>query len=82
MEHLFIIFILVERQNGDAIVKLEAKRVNCIVNNDHIFQVPVLNYPQILYVNSFLSLHARVSVKSVLNEFMLRIEIVQHNIGI
>lgn len=68
MHEFFIAFIVIERYYRDAIVKLVPERVNCVIHDNHVFEVPVCDDTQILDVNALLSTDAMISIKSVLNE--------------
>lgn len=76
MQHFFISLVIVERDNGDPVVNLKCKAVHAIVYNDHIFQVSISKYPQILDIIPLLSQKAVLSVKSSLEIFILRVNII------
>ena len=57
MKQFFIVLVVVEGQNRDAVFQLEAERVDCVVDNDQVFEISVLDYPQILDMHALLSLH-------------------------
>jgi hypothetical protein len=67
VEHFLILFIIVEGQDGNSIVKLKAERVDSVVNYYNVFDVSVFYYSQIFYVDPFFCFHARVSVQTVLD---------------
>lgn len=69
---------VVERYDGDAIRKLEAKTVDGVINNDHLREILILEYPQVLYIYVFKRLIAVLSVKSVINQLLIFLQIVQH----
>lgn len=82
MHKLFIFFIVIERNDWDTIVQLVTEGIDCVIDNDHILEIAVGNYSEVLYVNPFFSPDAVLSVESVLDESAIRIEIVKHDVRI
>ena len=68
--------------NRNAIVYLISERNYWIVNQYNVLKITILNYPQVFYVDAWSGINAMLSVKSVLNNFLFRIEKVQTSIGI
>lgn len=74
MLEFLVSLVLVERDYGDAVIKLITERVDSIIYYDEILQVSVGDNSEIFYVNSLLCSNAVVAVESVLNELMRRVE--------
>lgn len=64
----FVIFgVLLEGRHRNAIVKLSAERVHCIIHNNDVFERDILENGQIFNVHIVSRLNARVSVIPMLN---------------
>ena len=74
MNQFFVIFRSVKVQNGNPIVQLQSKTLGLIVDQNHVFKLPVLNDSHILYYFSFLSPKAVVPAKEVLNNLWVFIQ--------
>ena len=78
MLELCVIWILFERRYRYSIVKLFAKRINSVVNNDNVAERYISEDAQVLNVNVISCLNALVSVKAVLNQFTRGVDVVQN----
>ena len=76
MQHLFICLLVVKWNYRDAVVYLIGKGVDRVVDNDHVLHSPVCNDPEILHVVAFWRLDTVLAVQSVLEELILRVDIV------
>lgn len=77
-----VILIIFERDDGDAVRKLVAERVDCIVNYNQILEIPIFEDPQILDVDPIFSWNALVSVQTVLDVFILRVDVINDNVSV
>lgn len=68
---LIVLFIVIEWNDGNSIIKLIAKAVDCVVNDDEVFDILVLYDTQVLDVDPFRSFDAVVSVQSKLHKLLL-----------
>ena len=66
IKKLPILLIRNELQNRDAIIKLEGKAMDQVINNHHILEIKLLDNPQVLDVKTVMSLKAMVSVEDCL----------------
>ena len=80
MEHLFVRLLVIERYYWDAVVDLICEGVHTIINNNHVFHPAIRNYAKILHIIAFRSLDTVLSVQSVLEQFILRINVVEDSI--
>lgn len=78
---LIINFSLVEGQNGYPIFDLQAVGIGCVIYKNNIGELSV-DDSEILYIYAFSSLETVLSKEAMSNEFILRIQVVQHYIGI
>ena len=74
--------VIVERQNGYSVVELEAEGIHRVIDYNDILKVSIFDYPQVFNVHAFFRLHARISVNSVLNEFVVRVKEVKDHVGV
>jgi hypothetical protein len=66
--HQFLVrFVIVERDNRDAVVELVTERVDSVVYNNKVFKVAVGDNPQVLNIYSFFGTYAVISVETILN---------------
>ena len=79
MDQLAIFIVVEEREHGDAIGDLEAKRVGCIINNNDIFQVTTKD-AKVFYMDPVDSCKTGVSINSLLKELMVRIYVIKDGI--
>lgn len=82
VQHLFVFLVGVEWNDGDAVVNLKGEGEDWVVDNDQVTEVSVSEYPKVFHVVAFLGLHAVVAVETVLEELVLRVEVVQDGICI
>ena len=77
MKHFFITWLMVEWNNRDSVVYLISKGVHRVVNDYHILHVSVGNNSQIFHVIPFRSLDTVLTIKSILEKLIFRINIVK-----
>ena len=83
MQQLFILFVVVERDDGDAVLELVAERVHCVVHDHDVFEPPVgLEYAQVLHVDAVTRPDAALSVESLREYLPFGVEQVQHHIRV
>lgn len=58
MHKFLIVLVFVEWNNWNAVFELIEVRVGCIVDKQHVLNIPILDHPKVLYVNSFFGLPA------------------------
>ena len=75
---LLVLPRVVERNDRNAVVELQAERVHRVVDYYHVLQRAVAKNAQVLYVDALCSLHAAVAVQSVLYELSCRVQVVEH----
>jgi hypothetical protein len=80
--------VIIEIEYGNPIIHLlyfpyylKRKTISGIINYNHILHTPI-NNPQIFHIYALLSLHTTLPEQSVLYMLSLRIQVIQHNIGI
>jgi hypothetical protein len=76
-----VVFSFVERQNWNAVLKLENVRVRSIIDQDHLAQVPVDN-SKVFRVNVWMDLETVIAVKSMFDELFVRVDFVQDYIRV
>ena len=82
MEHLFVRLLVVKRYNRNPVIDLISKRVDTVVNNDHVFEFAIADDSQVLHVVAFGGLHAVLAVQPVLEELVVWVDIVQDGVCI
>ena len=84
MKHLLISLVPVKWNDWYTVVDVKGKRVNRIINNYYFGQIKLffLEDSQVFYVVATGGLNAILSVKAVLNEFLVWINVVKNCIGI
>lgn len=82
MDQLFIIFVLVKRNNRDSILQMVKIRVCCIVHQKDVLKISILDDSQVLDIDSFLGLPALRTEETMTYQLSLRIEIIQNNVGV
>lgn len=80
MQKFLIFLIVIERNDRYAILELIKVGVCCVIDEKDVLQVAVLEHSKILDVDALLGLPAMASVKSVGNEFLLWVEMIEHDI--
>ena len=76
MHHFFILLIIVERNDRNAIIDLECKTIYTVVNDDYVLEVPVLEDPEIFDIVPLLSKEAMLSIEAMSYELVIWIYIV------
>lgn len=71
---------MVERDYGDRILRLQDMAIGRIINQDHILQTTI-DHPQILQVIPPFQ-GAVLPIEPIRNPLLLRVQVVQHHIGI
>lgn len=79
-EELFVCLVVLEWDDGDSIAQLQAKTVNGIIHQNHVFHRHILDHSQILNVNVIRCFDAAVSIQSILEELVIGVDVVQDNI--
>lgn len=74
MHELFVIPVVVERNDGDSIVDLIAKTISSIVHQKNVFHVSIRDDSQIFDKYSFLSLYAVVSIQPGWDQLSIRVD--------
>ena len=82
MEHLLVGLFVVEGDNGDAIVDLIGERVHAVVYDHHVFHSSVGNDSQVFDVVALRRLNAVLPVQSILEQLILRVNVVQYGISV
>ena len=74
---LVVLWVIPERDDRNAIVYLKAEAVDSVVDEENVLQVKVIKDSQILDVNASSGiLDAWISVETVMNDWVVRIDIV------
>ena len=76
MHHFFILLIIIERNDRNAIIDLECKTIYTVVNDDYVLEVPVLEDPKIFDIVPLLSKEAMLSIEAMSYELVIWIYIV------
>ena len=72
--HQFLVrFVVVERNDRDAIVQLVAERIHCIVYDDHVFQVSIRNDSEVFNIYSLLCSNTVISIEPILYQLTSRV---------
>lgn len=74
MHQLFISLIIIEGDDWDAIVQLVPEGIDCVIYYYEVVKVTVRNNSQVFNVNALFSSDAMITVKSVLDQLIGRIE--------
>ena len=56
-----VFFISSEFEDGNSVIQLEAKALKQVINNHHVFEVPVFDDSEVLNKVAFLSVQAVLS---------------------
>lgn len=67
-------FVAGKVEDGNAVIQLQSKGVDQIVDDDDITEIPVLDDPQILDAEALLGLKTMISAQNPLNSFSLCVE--------
>ncbi len=57
--------VINELKNGDSVIYLKAKGVKKVVHDDHVFELSILDDPEVLYEEPIFCLHAVLSGQDV-----------------
>lgn len=76
VHHFFILTIIVKGDYWNAIIYLECKAVDAIVDDYYVFQVPILEDSEILHIVALLCQETVLPVKAVRDILMVRIDVV------
>lgn len=82
MEHLLVCLLVVERNDRDTVVDLVGERIDRIVNDDHVLHASIGNDAQVFHVVALGCLHAMLSVETVLEKFVLWVNVVEDGVGV
>ena len=82
MNQLFVLLVLVKRNNRDSVLQMVQIRVSCIVHQKDVLKIPILDDSQILDIDSFLGLPALRTEQAMTHQLSLWIKMVQDNIGV
>lgn len=67
---------MVERYNRNPVIDLISKRVDAVVDDDHVFEFAIADDSQVLYVVAFWGLHAVLAIQPVLEELVVWVDVV------
>ena len=79
MQELSVSWVLFERSDWDAIINLIAKRINCVINNQYVLKLYVLENSKVLYINVLMKYAVR-SKESMLDQISFWIKVINNNI--
>lgn len=82
MEELAVVPVVFERRYGYPVGELRPEGVNGVVDNDHILELPVFEYSEVLYINVVGRFNAIIAVHAVLYQSPIRVNVVQDNIRV
>ena len=82
MKHLFVGLLVVEGDDWDSIIDLIGEGVDGVVHDYHVLHATIGNDAQILHVVAFGGLHAVLSVETVLEKFVLGVNVVENGVGV
>jgi len=82
VHEFFVGLIIVERYDRNSVIQLVAEGIDSIVDYDEVFQITIRDNPQILNIYTLFSPDTVVSVKSVLNKLIGRVQNIENHICI
>jgi hypothetical protein len=82
MEEFLVVFVLVEGKNGHSVFELVEVGVGRVVYEQHVLQMAILYYSQVLYVHPLFRLPAMRPKQAVTDELTLWVEVVEHYIRV
>jgi hypothetical protein len=83
MEHLFVFWIVIERNDWYSIVKLESKGVDTVVHEDDVAWKSLMENAKILNVKVWISCpYTAIPIKTSLDKRAFGIEVVDDRIGV
>ena len=75
-------FVVGKVEDGNAVIQLQSKGVDQIVDDDDITEIPVLDDPQILDAEALLGLKTMISAQNPLNSFSLCVEMGHNRLSV
>ena len=83
MQHLFITWIVIKVNNGNAIFQLESKRVNRVVYQHNVFQVALVEDPHVFNVEVWVtSTNTTWTVIPGLNQLACGINVINDGVSV
>ena len=83
MEHLLVLWVVVEADDGNAVVKLEGERVHGVVYENDVSEASLVEDAHVLYVEVWVaSPDTAWPVVSGLDKLSLRVEVVDDWVGV
>ena len=73
---------MVKRNDWNTIIDLVSEGVHRIIDYNHVFHPTISYNPEVFDIVAFRGLNAMLSVKSILEKFVLRVDVVKNRIGI
>jgi len=67
VHQLLVGLIIIERNDGDAIVQLVPERIDSVIHDNQVVKVTVRDDAQVFHVDALFGADAMVTVKSVLD---------------
>lgn len=81
--HEFLVgLVIVERNDGDAVIELIPEGVDSVVDDDEVLQVSVADDAKVLDVDALLRSDAVIAVEPVLYQAPVRVQVVKDDISI
>ena len=78
----FVILIINELEYGNSVIDLESEAVEKVVDNHHVLQFAVLDYPQVFNEEPVLGLHTVLPGEDVADIFMLGVDVVHDGVRV
>lgn len=83
VEHLFVMFILIEADDGYTVVKLESEGVDRVINENDIRQLSLVEDAQVLHIEvRSASPHTTGTIETSLDEVTFGVEVVDDRVSI
>lgn len=82
MEEFFVVFVFIEGKNGHSVFELVEVGVGRVIYQQHVLQIAIFYYSQVLYVNSLFRLPAMRPKQAVTDELTFWVEVVKHHIRV
>ena len=82
MQHLFILWVLIEGDYGHSVVQLERKGVDRVVDDHDVLQITISKNSQVFDIVALQGLHATIPVQSVLDQLSCGVDVIQNCISI
>ena len=79
---LVVLLIIVVGNYRDSVVQLVSKRIHSIIHDYQVFQLSVLDDPEVFDVDSFWGLDAVVSIEAVIDELLGLLLLLHHIVSL